>query len=555
MLSRNPAIFALLLALCVSAQLDDETLGLSQHAFPSTPNSTVNESLRPVVDLGYARYEGVYDESTSTNRFLGIRYAAPPTGPLRWRPPQSPAREADDAEPSKADALPPMCYGTGFGFAPLDPPPMFDLPFSEDCLFLNQGTDARAKKPVLVWIHGGGFNVGSIRGYTGQDIFDGQDLVDASNGDFVVVVIQYRLNVFGFLSGEEVKQEGVLNAGLLDQQFALQWIQSHIAKFGGDPNDVTLFGESAGGASVIQHIIANGGQTDPPLFHKALIASYSALPQYDYNHPVVENDYAALLRATDCSSLACLRTVDAPMLRAAAYAICASKFYGSFSFLPVVDGELIRKRPLKALLAGRVNVDKLLATTNTNEGAYFTNPALAHLPLADLVSGWFPALPAEQVAKAVEIYQPLGTPEEVQRTLVAEAVFVCPSYSISPGFKDFYKATLAVAPAGHGHDVNYYFKSPSPTRSRASSRASRATSGRRLDGQRGTPASSLALSTLSGRCCSNGVVWPSWSKARPAEVLFNVTESGEPYVVPMRTDPGLLARCEFWRGLSEYLGQ
>ena len=78
----------------------------------------------------------------------------------------------------------------------------------------TEPADPRPKKPVLVWIHGGGFNVGSIRGYTGQDIFDGQDLVDASNGDFVVVVIQYRLNVFGFLSGEEVKQEGVLNAGL-----------------------------------------------------------------------------------------------------------------------------------------------------------------------------------------------------------------------------------------------------------------------------------------------------------------------------------------------------
>ncbi|KAL1726993.1 Alpha/Beta hydrolase protein [Schizophyllum commune] len=569
MLPTKTAIFALLLALRVSAQLDDETLGLSQHAFPATSNSTVNESLRPVVDLGYARYEGIYDESTNTNRFLGIRYAAPPTGSLRWRPPQPPATETDESEILKAYTLPPMCYGTGFGFAPLDPPPMFDLPFSEDCLFLNddqtEPADPHPKKPVLVWIHGGGFNVGSIRGYTGQDIFDGQDLVDASNGDFVVVVIQYRLNVFGFLSGEEVKQEGVLNAGLLDQQFALQWVQNHIAKFGGDPNDVTLFGESAGGASVIQHIIANGGQSDPPLFHKAMIASYSALPQYDYNHPVVENDYAAILRATDCSSLACLRTVDAPTLRAAAYSICASKFYGSFSFLPVVDGALIQQRPLETLLAGRVNVDKLLATINTNEGAYFTNPALAHLPLADLVSGWFPALPAEKIAKAVEIYQPLGTPEMVQRTLIAEAVFVCPSYSISSGFKEFYKATLAVAPAGHGHDVNYYFKSPSPTHSRASSPDTCATGGHLYDGEGRRPDSSLASSTYSRRCFFTGgclwtsrrrrVAWPSWSKDFPAEVLFNVTESGEPYVVPMRTDLGPLARCEFWRGLSEYLGQ
>ncbi|KAL1688733.1 Alpha/Beta hydrolase protein [Schizophyllum commune] len=601
MLPTKTAVFALLLALRVSAQLDDETLGLSQHAFPATSNSTINESLRPVVDLGYARYEGIYDESTSTNRFLGIRYAAPPTGSLRWRPPHPPATETDESEAHKADTLPPMCYGTGFGFAPLDPPPMFNLPFSEDCLFLNVFTtanvgasqtepaDAREEKPVLVWIHGGGFNVGSIRGYTGQDVFDGQDLVDASNGDFVVVVMQYRLNVFGFLAGEEVKKEGVLNAGLLDQQFALRWIQSHIAKFGGDPNDVTLFGESAGGASVLQHVIANGGQTDPPLFHKAMIASYSALPQYDYNHPVVENDYNALLRATDCSSFACLRTVDAPTLRAAAYSICASKFYGSFSFLPVVDGDLIQQRPLEALLAGRVNVDKLLATTNTNEGAYFTNPALAHLPLADLVSGWFPALPAEKVAKAVEIYQPLGTPEEVQRTLIAEAVFVCPSYSISSGFKEFYKATLAVAPAGHGHDVNYYFKSlrgnpvyphipPSETFADAFTGifTSYARDGRPSVrwGRRNSsiltrvvdilkamllewrwPAAVDVGASDASTTSEDEVDWPAWSEARPAEVLFNVTESGEPYIAPMRTDPGLLARCEFWRGLSEYLGQ
>lgn len=125
---------------------------------------------------------------------------------------------------------------------------------SEDCLFLNVYAPENAQNlPVFVWIHGGGYEIG------GTSPFDPSALINTNNKDFVAVIIQYRLGAFGFLSSEEVRQKGALNAGLLDQQMTLQWIQQYIGLFGGDAACVTVAGESAGAGSVMNLAIAYGG--------------------------------------------------------------------------------------------------------------------------------------------------------------------------------------------------------------------------------------------------------------------------------------------------------
>jgi carboxylesterase type B len=125
---------------------------------------------------------------------------------------------------------------------------------NEDCLFLNVQVPANASGPlpVLVWIHGGGYGAGNGR----QDF---AAIINDNNDSFVGVSIQYRLGAFGFLASDEVYRNGVVNAGLLDQHFALQWIQSYVSLFGGNASQVTISGESAGGGSVMLQDIAYGG--------------------------------------------------------------------------------------------------------------------------------------------------------------------------------------------------------------------------------------------------------------------------------------------------------
>ncbi|KAJ7800925.1 Alpha/Beta hydrolase protein, partial [Mycena olivaceomarginata] len=185
----------------------------------------VRAQVTPIVDLGYAQYQGAANTDNNIAHFFGIRFAAPPIGDLRFRAPQPPANIS------------------GVQFATTQP---IACGTTEDCLYLNvyypstEGGAPPKNLPTLVWIYGGGYISGQAAGYNGEDI------IRQSNNGIVVVVIQYRLGLFGFLAGSEVKKDGDLNAGLLDQDFALRWVNKYISKFGGDPTKVTIWGESAG---------------------------------------------------------------------------------------------------------------------------------------------------------------------------------------------------------------------------------------------------------------------------------------------------------------------
>jgi para-nitrobenzyl esterase len=203
--------------------------------------------------------------------FKGLRYGAPPVAALRFAPPTRPEPWSEIAEatqlgaPAIQAAVPPgeTTGGRGAG----DPPAPGQPGTSEDCLFLNVWTPdlERADRPVMVWLHGGGFGAGS----GGAAMYDGAAL--ARRGDVTVVTVNHRLNVFGYLHLAELgghPSSGM--AGMLDLVLALEWVRDNIAAFGGDPDNVTIFGESGGGwkVSILMAMSSAHG-----LFHKAIIQS------------------------------------------------------------------------------------------------------------------------------------------------------------------------------------------------------------------------------------------------------------------------------------------
>ncbi len=209
-----------------------------------------SEPANPVLTIEGGQVQGVLCDNPGVYAYKGIPYAAPPIGDLRWKAPQpvvpwEGVLVADSfGHPGYQAVHYPGGYTTEWGYGD-------EAPYSEDCLYLNVYTKAPGqvdkKLPVALWIHGGGYR----EGWGSEPEFDGQEW---ASKDVVLVTFNYRLGVFGFLTHPELSAEnpkGVSgNYGVLDQIEALNWIQKNIAQFGGDPDNVTIFGQSAGGGSV-----------------------------------------------------------------------------------------------------------------------------------------------------------------------------------------------------------------------------------------------------------------------------------------------------------------
>ncbi|KAJ3852552.1 Alpha/Beta hydrolase protein [Lentinula lateritia] len=482
----------------------------------------------PVIDLGYARYQGVFDSANNITNYLGIRYAAPPTGDLRWRAPQTPADNSSVVQLANTQPLP--CFQAPTGEASTNPLGALSKRASapgsptEDCLFLNVyfpgDTIPVEPLPTLVWIHGGGYIMG------GADTFAGSDLMREANNEILLVIIQYRLGLFGFLAGSEVKEDGDLNAGLLDQDFALRWVQTHILQFGG-------------AGSVLQHIVAQEGRTSPQLFRGAITSSTFLPSQYMFNDSVPELLYSEVVSQAQCTtaddSLACLRTVDAATLGTINSDINAGGFFGTFLFVPVVDGTFITKRPTEVLKQGTVNGKALLSITNANEGTIFVNQTAPITNVSLYASTLFPKF-GSQAGVAAQLYANLGTPLQQDDLVMGESIFICPTYYLLNSFPDSgWKGEFAVPPATHGADVVYYFTS------------------------QGTPGFNNTdfLAAFQAAFMSfvisqdpndklSPTITPSWNlySQGNTEMIFNKTVDGQPDVGVNSTDNDLLERCK-----------
>ena len=318
--------------------------------------------MNPVIETTSGKLAGRTKDGVT--RFLGIPYARAPLGERRFRPPEPPeswtgVRDADAFGGSApqtalgAGALP----GTSVGAQ------------SEDCLYLNAWTPAAdaARRPVLVWIHGGGFTFGS----GSQESYDPTGLV--ARGGVVVVTINYRLGALGFLYLGARGASGLgaqANLGLLDQIEALAWVRDNAAALGGDPENVTIFGESSGGRSVAALL---GTPAARGLFQRAIAQSGAASHLHDEESAIAIAD--ELLRELGIASDAtrALRDVPVAALLEAQSRIVARRVGtpGWLPFQPVVDGIVLQEPPLDAIRTGLSRDIPLLVGSNRDKWKLF----------------------------------------------------------------------------------------------------------------------------------------------------------------------------------------
>jgi para-nitrobenzyl esterase len=343
-------------------------------------------------------------EDGAVHAFLGIPYAAPPVGDLRWKPPVPAAKWTG------------VLKATDFGSHCMQGKVFGDMNFrdagsSEDCLTLNVWVPAKpsaAKLPVMVWIYGGGF----VAGTTSEARQDGTHL--AQQG-VIVVSMNYRLGVFGFFVHPELAKESGHNAagnyGLLDQTAALRWVHDNIAAFGGDPGNVTIFGESAGSFSVSAQMaspLAKG------LFQKAIGESggafFSGGLSFEPRSAREEKDVKAVSTKLGVSTLAELRAIPAQKLLDA-FAPPQSR---GFDFGPDVDGYFLPEPVPAIFAAGKQNDVALLAGWNHDEGSFEIafNP---QKPTAESVKANAQKDFGDKAEQFLKLY-PTDTPEQVLRS-------------------------------------------------------------------------------------------------------------------------------------------
>ncbi|KAH6917979.1 carotenoid ester lipase [Coprinopsis sp. MPI-PUGE-AT-0042] len=250
------------------------------------------------------------------------------------------------------------------------------FPDSEDCLTLNiakpSTATASSKLPVVVWIYGGGFQLGATSMYDGATIVKKSQ----SQGEPVIFVsMNYRVSAYGFLASKEVRAAGVGNIGLHDQREALRWVQKNIAQFGGDPTKVTLWGESAGAISASLHMVAYNGNHQG-LFRAAFMQSGAPIPVGPLEHG--QGDYDNIVKRTGCSgaqdTLACLRTVPYAKLKDAVNASPAIFDYQSLrlAWLPREDGVFLTDQPLKLVRDGKIARVPIVNGNCEDEGTLFS---------------------------------------------------------------------------------------------------------------------------------------------------------------------------------------
>ena len=282
--------------------------------------------------------------------FRGLPYAAPPVGALRWMPPQ-PAGKWTGVRQAKAFG--PACAQIAT-MGPFAGP----ATANEDCLYLNIYTpDTKTKLPVLLWVHGGGSVTGEGNHYDGSKL--------AADGKLVVVTINYRLTLFGFLAHPALDSEGHAfgNYGIMDIQAALRWVKRNIANFGGDPNNVTLAGHSAGASAVMANVISPGSAG---LFHRAIFTSGNSIPFTALAKTEERGrNFAIAAGCTKGDVAKCLRALPASKVLALSGTRLGN---GPFHNGQMLDGNVIPTQAIDAFNSGKFNRMPIMIGTTQDEG-------------------------------------------------------------------------------------------------------------------------------------------------------------------------------------------
>ncbi|GJD05333.1 carboxylic ester hydrolase [Colletotrichum higginsianum] len=325
----------------------------------------------PTAQVLNGTYRGRHLSEWDQDAFLGVPFAQPPVGQLRYRWPKSLNSSFDGVRDATEQGYSCMQFRGNFNM-------------SEDCLTLNVVRPAGKfdkPLPVLVWIFGGGLYTGSVA--DPQYNLSGIVKVSQDMGQPIIsVAMNYRLNMYGFLQTQQILAEGSSNAGLLDQRLALRWIQENIAAFGGDPDRVTIWGESAGAQSIAYHLFSYDGRDDG-LYRAAILESGgptgAQVQNLAYYNAPVEN----LTRTVGCwtakDQLACLRGLSQ-----------ADLFAGNPSQVwnPLIDGDFLTGYPSQLIRDGKFVRVPLLTGANSDEGINFNPSSPRPNTEADLFNGF-----------------------------------------------------------------------------------------------------------------------------------------------------------------------
>ncbi|KAI0013363.1 alpha/beta-hydrolase [Xylariaceae sp. FL0662B] len=379
-------------------------------------------------NLGYAQYQGsLVGTDRGVAQYLGLRYAAAPLGDRRFRAPLEPE---DDFGDQPANTFGPICLGISVPYPAADQ--------SEDCLYANVWAPANAtresKLPVWLYIQGGGYTSNSNANWNGTEV------VERSGGNIILVNFNYRVGLWGFLASERVRDDGALNAGLLDQRAMMRWVQRHIVQFGGDPSHVVIHGGSAGAGSVALHLVAYGGTDKQERLFVGAVGESVFFPAQP-SVADLEWQFDRLLGQTGCDGadrpMACLRSQGTGTLQAANV---PSPFPGRF-FLPLfywtpcVDGDFLRDLPVLLFERGQFLDVPLIVGTTTDEGTIFTPNTKTAVDMANFLRDNYPRLSESQAEGIVEQYPLTG--QELQPAhwpwytsaaqAYGEATFICPA--------------------------------------------------------------------------------------------------------------------------------
>jgi para-nitrobenzyl esterase len=479
------------------------------------------------------------------NEWLGIPYAAPPVGNLRWQPPQSPAPWSSTLQ------------ATAYGSECAQQFPGFPAGGSENCLFINvwapSGTSASAGLPVMVHIHGGGFVIGNG---------EGDNTLLAKTGNEVIVSMNYRLGIFGFLANSAFGPHSG-DYGLEDQQAALRWVQQNIAAFGGNPHNVTIFGESAGGSSVCDQIASPAAAG---LFQRAistsgeynsLLGSPTSLESQDCKSSLPTQAQANAAGASFAASVgcgpgtadvaACLRSVSTTTAETAAGV--GYQDGGQGTVAPTINDSTLPMSLRQALRTGHVNRVPVIAGTDRDENLVGDpTTASAYAQLVQTQYGKY----ANQVLALYPVSR-FDSPYVAFRTVAADSNTVCPAivtdqelarqmpvygYLITDNDIPPYALTgspFVPAPAGASHVGAWYLNPVSPA----------------LDADQQTlqnqeVAEVTTFARTGNPTASGSPVWPSFNRSVSE---MELAPAGDSQIMPAYVI-GAIHHCGFWDSIA-----
>ncbi|KAJ5645388.1 carboxylesterase [Penicillium longicatenatum] len=365
----------------------------------------------PKVRSGHVTFEGT--SANSVESFKNIRFGQDTSGNNRFAPPKSytypagtvvNATQSGAACPQQEDPIPTF--------------PIFDnvTSVSEDCLTLRIDRPANLtssdKLPVMVWIYGGGDTVGQIYDTAYEPTAFVLGTAEAGT-PVIYVAMNYRLGLLGFAASPALSAEDSLNAGLLDQRLALEWVQEHITAFGGDPENVTVFGESDGAAGIGLQITAYGGAKKAP-FKRAIMQSGCAVADSGIASNTSMDHTAAFIKAINCTAstsakeLACLRALPLDTILPAMieYEFSIQSSGGLDVFIPTSPSSFIPDSPSKLLSSGRFtrNIDIIIGW-NENDGSLFSDTSATTVEeVAEFIAAQNPNLSEKNLKKAMALY-------------------------------------------------------------------------------------------------------------------------------------------------------